>query len=278
MVIFLGILLVFMIHFFMKNPVYYQLGEYTAEEDTFRSMSFGEESLSVLFSLAGENGRAIGKTIAPFMVEYEYDLRKTDREKLNISCLRSIEADIEEQKPIELAKLSAAYETILSDIRYFPIPKGNSEASRNYGYEDTWGAERSYGGERYHEGTDIMDGGNGSGFFPIISVSDGIVEHVGWLELGGWRLGIRAPQGAYFYYAHLSSYDHEFIPGEEIRAGQLLGFMGDTGYSQIEGTTGNFAVHLHFGIYFRTDHYEEISVNPYWILKYLEDKRVKYTY
>ena len=54
--------------------------------------------------------------------------------------------------------------------------------------------------------------------------------------------------------------------------------MGDTGYSQVEGTTGNFPVHLHVGIYLQTDHHEEMSVNPYWVLKYLEKYRLKYSY
>ena len=63
-----------------------------------------------------------------------------------------------------------------------------------------------------------------------------------------------------------------------MTAGELLGFMGDSGYSAIEGTVGNFDVHLHVGMYLRTDHYEELSVNPYWVLKYLEKYRLRYCY
>ena len=63
-----------------------------------------------------------------------------------------------------------------------------------------WLFGRSYGGERGHEGTDIMATVNERGMYPVISMTDGIVESKGWLELGGYRLGIRAPQGAYFYY------------------------------------------------------------------------------
>ena len=101
---------------------------------------------------------------------------------------------------------------------------------------------------------------------------------MGWLEKGGWRLGIRAPGGAYLYYAHLYSYSKEWKKGDKVIAGDLLGFMGDTGYSKVEGTTGNFDVHLHLGIYIRTDNNEEMSVNPYWVLKYLEKYRLKYSY
>ena len=53
--------------------------------------------------------------------------------------------------------------------------------------------------------------------------------------------------------------------------------MGDTGYSKTEGTTGNFPVHLHVGIYIFHGE-EEISVNPYWVLKYLENRKIKCVY
>ena len=104
------------------------------------------------------------------------------------------------------------------------------------------------------------------------------MEKVGWLEKGGWRLGIRGPSGGYFYYAHLYKYSGQWEEGDKIQAGDLLGYMGDSGYSTVEGTTGNFPVHLHVGIYLQTDHFEEMSVNPYWPLKYLENKRLKAVY
>ena len=103
------------------------------------------------------------------------------------------------------------------------------------------------------------------GYFPIISITDGFVEKMGWLEKGGNRIGIRAKSGAYFYYAHLDTYAPGLKIGDKVIAGQLLGFMGDTGYGK-EGTKGKFDVHLHLGIYL-SDENQEISVNPYWILK-----------
>ena len=116
------------------------------------------------------------------------------------------------------------------------------------------------------------------GYYPVVSMSDGVVEKVGWLEKGGWRIGIRAPGGAYLYYAHLYGYSREWQEGDAVKAGELLGFMGDTGYSTVEGTTGNFEVHLHVGIYMKTDHEDEMSINPYWVLKYLQKYRLKYSY
>ncbi len=167
------------------------------------------------------------------------------------------------------------YHMILSDIKYFPVPKINA----GYGdiaYYDTWFDLRKYGGNRRHEGTDLMDSNNIPGFFPIISITDGVVEKMGWLEKGGYRIGIRAESGGYFYYAHLNSYAPELKEGDHVIAGQLLGFMGNSGYGP-EGTTGQFDVHLHLGIYVPTNT-GEMSVNPYWILKLLEDHRTVYQF
>ena len=73
-------------------------------------------------------------------------------------------------------------------------------------------------------------------------------------------------------------YSRDWKEGDLVRAGELLGFMGDTGYSAVEGTVGNFPVHLHLGIYLKTDHYDEMSVNPYWILESMKKKRLTADY
>ena len=52
-------------------------------------------------------------------------------------------------------------------------------------------------------------------FYPVRSMTDGVVEKIGWLTLGGWRIGIRSFRGRYFYYAHLSS----LRPGFQERPG-----------------------------------------------------------
>ena len=63
-----------------------------------------------------------------------------------------------------------------------------------------------------------------------------------------------------------------------MRAGTHLGYMGDTGYSDIPGTTGNFPVHLHFGIYINDENGQELSVNPYPMVLYLWEQQGKYTF
>ncbi|SES99222.1 M23 family metallopeptidase [[Clostridium] polysaccharolyticum] len=168
------------------------------------------------------------------------------------------------------------YRTILDDIECFPVAEDRKGGEKT-AFDDSWGGTRTFGGKRKHEGTDIMTSNNKRGYFPIVSVSDGVVEKKGWLPQGGYRLGIRSPKGAYFYYAHLDSYAEGIEEGTKVRKGDYIGLMGDTGYSEIEGTVGNFDVHLHMGVYLDYKG-KEMSVNPYYILKYYENKKLKFCF
>ncbi len=168
----------------------------------------------------------------------------------------------------------SASQAVWDDLVYFPVALSQS-SNIDVSFEDSWMFDRTYKGKRGHEGTDIMPDKNERGMLPVVSMTDGVVQNKGWLELGGYRIGIQAPHGAYFYYAHLDSYA-DIEEGDEVKAGDLLGFMGDTGYGTAEGTKGKFPVHLHLGIYiYNREH--EISVNPYPALKYVEAKKIDYT-
>ena len=170
------------------------------------------------------------------------------------------------------------YENIWKDLVYFPVPESTENEEAVVAYENSWMFERTYGGSYGHEGTDLMAGIQKAGYYPVVSISDGVVEKIGWLEKGGWRIGIRSLHDVYFYYAHLSSYAEDFKEGDVIKAGQILGYMGDTGYGVKEGTSGKFDVHLHLGIYIRTEEIRELAVNPYWFLKYLEQSKLRCSY
>lgn len=165
------------------------------------------------------------------------------------------------------------YGAIINDLQYFPVPYSNKEEA-HISYENSWFSIRNYGGKRRHEGTDIMTETNQRGLIPVVSMTDGIIEKMGWLEKGGYRIGIRSPSSGYFYYAHLDSYAPNLQEGDQVIAGQMLGFMGDSGYGE-EGTVGEFPVHLHLGIYI-SSRIGEMSVNPYNILKILENYRISY--
>lgn len=252
-----------MVDYLYNNPDYYQLDAYTWESGDFRSMQLGE--------LIASQKTLDFDTLTTLMVEHEYDLTKLK----DLSCSTG---RLSSTRPVEYNKLKKAYETVLKDLRYFPIPDNKNVDSPPVVFENGWMDKRTYGGERSHEGCDIMGNQKGRGYYPVVSMSDGVIEKVGWLEKGGWRIGIRAPSGSYLYYAHLYQYSKEWMEGDTVQAGELLGFMGDSGYGKQEGTVGNFDVHLHVGIYIKTDHHDELSINPYWIMKYLQKNRLKYSY
>lgn len=196
----------------------------------------------------------------------------TDCQTADITELNDISPKIVTEATAEYESLYQYLAGVFCDMECFPVGSVANHADAGYSYTDSWRFARTYGGDRTHEGCDIMATLNQRGIYPIYSAADGIVEKVGWLKLGGWRIGIRSKSGAYYYYAHLSEYARDFSIGEEIKAGTLLGFMGDSGYGEEAGTTGMFPVHLHFGIYFDDMYGSEYAINPYAAL-YICEKR-----
>lgn len=259
----LAVFQVTMTDYLITNPDFYQLDAYTWETDEFRALELGEQIAKM--------EKVDVEALTTWMIQQEYDL--TDFTETD-----SVSKRVQKRRPFEYRKLENAYRIIFQDLKYFPIPASTNSARPDITYENGWMDTRTYGGERGHEGCDIMGNQCPRGVYPVVSISDGVVEKVGWLEKGGWRIGIRTQSGLYLYYAHLYDYSRDWQEGDEVKAGELLGFMGDSGYSAIEGTVGNFDVHLHVGMYLRTDHYEELSVNPYWVLRYLEKYRLRYCY
>ena len=121
-------------------------------------------------------------------------------------------------------------ESVWEELIYFPVPNSALSPNVSVSFHNTWQAERNYGGKRKHEGIDLMADPDKSGYFPIVSMTDGTIEQVGWLEKGGWRIGIRSINGNYYYYAHFHSYIKDWKRGDTVKAGDVLGYMGDTGY------------------------------------------------
>ena len=131
-----------------------------------------------------------------------------------------------------------------------------------------FGNARSFGYARKHLGNDLM-GALGA---PIAAVEGGTVEALGWNRYGGWRIGIRSfDQKRYYYYAHLKK-DAPYAPGlqegDVVNAGDIIGFMGRTGYSDTENTNNIETVHLHFGIELIFDESQKESDNEIWIDAY----------
>lgn len=134
-----------------------------------------------------------------------------------------------------------------------------------YSHYDDFGVARSYGYRRKHLGHDMM----GQVGTPVIAVESGRVEAIGWNPYGGWRLGIRSLDGKrYYYYAHLrKDYPYQAIlqEGSIVCAGDVIGYLGRTGYSQTENTNNIEEPHLHFGIQLIFDESQKESDNEIWI-------------
>jgi murein DD-endopeptidase MepM/ murein hydrolase activator NlpD len=131
-------------------------------------------------------------------------------------------------------------------------------------FTDTFRAPRA--GVGWHHGEDIFAPLGA----PILAVADGTLFSVGWNDLGGYRLWLRDRQGNQFYYAHLSAYTPRAVNGAEVRAGDVIGFNGNTGDARTTPPHLHFEIHpvglLPFG-------YDGV-VNPYEYLlawKRLED-------
>ena len=170
------------------------------------------------------------------------------------------------------ASYEAMFNNILSEMRVFPIPQDYDPDT--YVFSDSWGASRLYGGEKFHEGTDILDRENIRGRLPIISMTDGWIRELGWNEMGGFHVGIITKNGTYYYYAHLDHFMSDLVKDMPVKAGQPLGYMGDTGYGK-EGSKGKFPVHVHVGICPAvTFTNNEFWINPYPFLRSLEEKRI----
>ena len=114
-------------------------------------------------------------------------------------------------------------------------------------YTDDYGAPRA--GTGWHQGTDLF-GPTGT---PLVAVADGVLSKVGVNTLGGNRLWLTDDRGNTYYYAHLSAFAPVAVDGARVRAGQVIGFLGNTGQAI---TT---PPHLHFEIHPGGGD----SVNPY---------------
>jgi len=261
----------------------YRFAAHPDETEVFREMHMSEEAIDDLkLFLKEQKEIPLEELLTVWMGMNEFHL---ERLAAMPESARSLENFLDCQKHYqknqkeEYQMLVNAYRAAISDIVYFPVPKSSNPKAADIYYSNTWGSERVYqDASHVHEGCDIMAENNERGYFPIVSMTDGTVERIGWLEKGGYRIGIRSPSGGYFYYAHLYRYSQDWKEGDTVKAGELIGFMGDSGYGKVEGTVGNFAVHLHLGIYIQTEHYYEQSVNPYWILRYFETERLCFDY
>lgn len=143
---------------------------------------------------------------------------------------------------------------------FSPIAKGFE-----YNDFDDFGTSRSYGYARPHLGHDMM----GQVGTPVVAVESGYIEAIGWNQYGGWRIGIRSfDKKRYYYYAHMRQnfpYCKDLKEGSVVTAGQVIGYMGHTGYSTKENVNNIKVTHLHWGLQLIFDESQKEGNNEIWV-------------
>lgn len=165
--------------------------------------------------------------------------------------------------------------TVYGLKNYHPFAKGYW-----YNHYDDFGNSRSFGFKRKHLGHDIM----GSIGTPIVAVEGGTIMDFGWNRYGGWRLGIRSNDNKRsYYYAHLRK-NHPYVEGlkkgDKVQAGQVIGYLGVTGYSFKENANMKGKPHLHLGMQLIFDECQiqgprEIWIDMFEITKFLSKNRAE---
>ena len=145
--------------------------------------------------------------------------------------------------------------------------KAFSPIAKNFPYShyNDFGSSRTYGFSRVHLGNDLL----GQVGTPIIAVEGGVVEALGWNQYGGWRIGIRSfDSKRYYYYAHLRKnfpYKLGLEVGSIVKAGDVIGYLGRTGYSIKENVNNIRTSHLHFGMQLIFDESQKEALSEIWI-------------
>jgi len=106
-------------------------------------------------------------------------------------------------------------------------------------FGDSFGGPRANMPGGWHHGEDIF-AAEGA---PILAIADGTLHQIGFIPIGGYRLWLRDKAGNEFYYAHLSAYSPLAVEGKQVKAGDVIGFVGAT------GDADGGAPHLHFEIH-----------------------------
>ena len=216
--------------------------------------SFDKNSITLIEKLANElsSGETTLDELTKDMKYYEYYLEAYE------AVLGGMVGEYEIEQADDNG--SKTYRKVYGLKAFSPIAKGFP-----YSDYDDFGSSRSYGYKRQHLGHDMM----GQVGVPIVAIESGYVEALGWNQYGGWRIGIRSfDKKRYYYYAHLRQnfpYALDLEEGSVVTAGDVIGYMGHTGYSTKENTNNIDTVHLHWGLQLIFDESQKEGSNEIWI-------------
>lgn len=154
-------------------------------------------------------------------------------------------------KQIQVAAVQAGGAVIGGGF-VFPVAGPNS-------FADTFGAPRMFGTAyaHLHQGTDVF----ATSGTPLVAVERGVLIKVGTDVLGGTKLWLVGASGTRYYYAHLSAFAPGVSEGLVVSAGDVVGYVGNSGNAISTPAHVHFEVHPNGGA----------AVNPYPLLRIVAD-------
>jgi murein DD-endopeptidase MepM/ murein hydrolase activator NlpD len=194
-------------------------------------------AFDMLQSVTQQDANIVGR-VTQLKAEQEQVHADLDRQRVEQQRVLGEISQRQDQVEASLRAVSREYERIRAEVDRrksgFAFPVAGA-----YSYTNTFGAPRMVGTEysHKHEGTDIfaLKGTR------LVAVVDGVLERVGTSLLGGLGLWVRSPgDGWSYYYAHLSAFAPGVHNGMQVRKGQVVGYVGNTGNAQ------GGPAHLHF--------------------------------
>ena len=166
--------------------------------------------------------------------------------------------------PTTVAPSKAAEEPSTQPMTEAELPAGVKlmipvEGIKPEQLRDTFNDARSAG--RTHNAIDIMAAGG----TPVLATADGEVVRLFNSEAGGITLyQLNQARNVVFYYAHLERYADGLLVGRQVKQGEVIAYVGDTG----NAGAGNY--HLHFAVWLTDDpkrFWDGTNLNPYELLK-----------
>ncbi|MGB3412962.1 MAG: M23 family metallopeptidase [Microthrixaceae bacterium] len=158
---------------------------------------------------------------------------------------------IEKSKQTEIrAELERAFKAVIDATQQLAAYEAGAHAyiegfvfpvAAEVEFIDSWGFPRMTGTsyQHWHQGTDIFAPLGA----PVLASENGVIDRLGTAVLGGNKLWVKGDSGTSYYYAHLSAFAPGIAEGDVVTAGQVVGFVGDTGNAK--GTSP----HLHFEVH-----------------------------
>jgi hypothetical protein len=159
--------------------------------------------------------------------------KRAHRAKKNKHGRKKSTLSVRQQLENSLSAQDVAWRSELMGLKGYAFPVAGKHT-----FSDTFGAPRS--DVPAHVGVDIF----ASFGTPIVAVADGRVYRVGTLPISGNRLWLRDKRGYRYFYAHLSDFAAAAYNGADVHAGEVIGFVGNTGDAEPTPAHLHFEVHM----------------------------------